>query len=81
MTEKEIKFENALEELEKIVSQIEAGEVSLEESIESYAQGMKLVKQCRTILETAEKKIQLLAKSETNTNALTPDGELANEAE
>ena len=57
-------FEQALQELEKIVTGIEEGKVSLEESIEKYADGIKLIKQCRTILDTAEKKIQLLAKGE-----------------
>ena len=55
-------FEQALEELEEIVARIEAGEVSLEESIEKYAEGIKLVELCRGILDKAEKKIQLLAK-------------------
>ncbi len=55
-------FEQALEELEAIVAKIEAGEVSLEQSIEKYAEGIKLVELCRGILDTAEKKIQMLAK-------------------
>ncbi|MDY6913349.1 MAG: exodeoxyribonuclease VII small subunit [Planctomycetota bacterium] len=57
-------FEQALQELEKIVAGIEEGKVSLEESIEKYADGIKLIKQCRAILDTAEKKIQLLAKGD-----------------
>ena len=57
-------FEQALEELETIVSQIESGEVPLEESIEKYARGMELVTLCRGILDEAEKKIQLLSKAE-----------------
>jgi len=67
-------FEEALEKLERIVSQIEEGEVSLEEAIDKYAEGVKLIKQCRSILDTAEKKIQLLAKGEGQ--ALTVAGEL-----
>ncbi len=67
-------FEQALEELEKIVAEIEGGKVPLEKSIEKYAQGIELVKQCRTILDSAEKKIQLLAKAEGE--ALGPAGEL-----
>ncbi len=55
-------FEEALTELEEIVEAIEEGDVPLEKSIEKYADGIKLIKQCRTILDQAEKKIQLLSK-------------------
>ncbi len=69
-----LSFEEALEKLEQIVSDIETGRVPLEQSIEKYEQGVKLVKQCRTILDTAEKRIQLLAESEKG--QLEPSGEL-----
>ncbi len=72
--EKKLKFEQALERLEKIVSEIEGGKVSLEESISKYAEGIELVKHCRKILDAAEQKIQLLAKGEGT--ALEPSGEL-----
>jgi exodeoxyribonuclease VII small subunit len=72
--EKKLSFEQALERLEQIVSQIEGGQVPLEDSIDQYAEGMNLLKTCRTILDSAEKKIQLLAKGEGDT--LTPGGEL-----
>lgn len=57
-------FEQALEELEEIVTEIEGGKVPLEESIEKYSEGIKRIEQCRAILEAAEKKIQLLTKGE-----------------
>ena len=57
-------FEQALAKLEEIVSAIEEGEVPLEQSIDKYAEGVELVKQCRQILDRAEKKIQLLGKGE-----------------
>ena len=71
---KKLTFEQALEQLEQIVSRIEQGETSLEESIEKYAEGIVLIKQCRKILDAAEKKIQLLSGAETG--QLTPAGEL-----
>ncbi len=71
---KEITFEDALARLEQIVAQIEEGEVSLEESIEKYAEGIKLIKQCRGILDSAEKKIQILAKADDG--SLAAGGEL-----
>jgi len=52
------------QELEEIVSSIEEGQVPLEESIDKYAEGVELVKQCRLILDRAEKKIQLLGRGE-----------------
>jgi len=67
-------FEELLAELEAIVTAIEDGEVPLEESIEKYAEGIKLVKQGRAILDQAEKKIQVLAKGADGD--LTGDGEL-----
>ncbi|HUU60363.1 MAG TPA: exodeoxyribonuclease VII small subunit [Phycisphaerae bacterium] len=73
-TEEKLTFEKAMEKLEAIVSAIEAGEVPLEESIEKYAEGIELVKQCRTILNRAEKKIQLLGKG--GEESLTVTGEL-----
>jgi exodeoxyribonuclease VII small subunit len=67
-------FEQALAKLERIVGEIEQGRVSLEESIDRYAEGTKLVKRCRSILDEAEKKIQLLARGEGD--ELTAAGEL-----
>jgi exodeoxyribonuclease VII small subunit len=74
MEQEKLTFEEALGRLEKIVSQIETGKVSLEQSIEKYAEGVALIKQCRSILDSAEKKIQLLAKDQGM--ALEVSGEL-----
>ncbi len=79
MTEKteprKVTFEQALDRLEQIVEQIESGKVPLEESIEKYEEGTKLVKQCRGILESAERKIQLLTRRDDDT--LEAAGELS----
>jgi exodeoxyribonuclease VII small subunit len=72
---KTLTFEQSLEKLEEIVTEIESGEVPLEESIEKYAEGMGLVKQCRGILDQAEKRIQLLSRGEGD-DAVAVDGEL-----
>jgi len=69
-----LSFEQALAKLEGIVGAIEDGDVSLEQSIEEYAEGITLIKQCRTILDDAEKKIQVLSKGVGG--QLTPDGDL-----
>ena len=67
-------FEQALAKLEEIVSQIEEGEISLEDSIDKYGEGIKLITQCRTILDSAEKKIQMLVKDSGNT--VKPGGQI-----
>jgi len=71
-------FEQALAKLEEIVSAIEEGKVPLEQSIDKYAEGVELVKQCRQILDRAEKKIQLLGRGEGGQLEVT--GELDEQA-
>ncbi|MBN2377119.1 MAG: exodeoxyribonuclease VII small subunit [Sedimentisphaerales bacterium] len=60
-------FEQALEELEKIVAQVEQGEIGLEKSIDKYEQGMKLIKHCRAILAQAEKRIETINQQDRPT--------------
>mgnify|MGYP006306433759 CR=1 FL=1 len=64
MTEEknDIKFENALEELEKIVNELEKGGLSLDNSLDKFSRGMKLIKMCHSRLDKAEKKIELVLK-------------------
>jgi exodeoxyribonuclease VII small subunit len=57
-------FEEALAELEQILSKIEGGEVGLEESLTKYERGTFLIRHCRNVLAAAEKQIELLSKSE-----------------
>ena len=57
-------FEEALAELEKILSDIEAGEVGLEESLSKYERGQFLIQHCRGILSNAEKQIEALGKED-----------------
>ncbi|HTV48604.1 MAG TPA: exodeoxyribonuclease VII small subunit [Phycisphaerae bacterium] len=61
--EKQISFEQAMTQLEKIVSQIASGQIGLEESLAMYEKGMELVQRCRTILDRAEKRIEMLSQS------------------
>ena len=65
---KKLSFEKAMEQLENIVDQIEAGEIGLEESLEKYAQGIKLITQCRAVLTAAEKKIEQLTGEDNPTS-------------
>ncbi|GAB64106.1 MAG: exodeoxyribonuclease VII small subunit [Candidatus Jettenia sp.] len=57
-----IKFADALKGLEDIVERIERGDLSLDEALSEYENGIKLYKQCVSMLEDAEKKIQILMK-------------------
>ena len=56
------KFEEALKRLEQIVEKLEGGELSLEESMKQYEEGVTLSKLCARRLEEAKKKIELLMK-------------------
>ena len=57
-------FEENMENLEKIVQELEKGELNLDESIKKFEEGMNLSKKCNEILEEAEKKITILIKKE-----------------
>jgi exodeoxyribonuclease VII small subunit len=61
----EIKFEDALKKLEKIVSDLETGEMSLDESLSKYEEGIKLSKLCSRQLEAAKSRVELLMKTGT----------------
>ena len=58
-TEK-LNFENALNDLETLIEKMEAGELSLEESLKNFEQGISLARQCQEALKDAEQKIQIL---------------------
>ena len=53
-------FEQNMEELEKIVQELEKGNLNLDDSIKKFEQGMKISKKCSQFLEEAEKKITVL---------------------
>ncbi len=61
MNEK-FQFEKALEDLEKIVEAMESGELTLDQALKKYEEGVKLLKICTVKLEEAEKKIEVLTK-------------------
>lgn len=56
-------FESSLSKLEEVVGQLEGGNLSLDESIKSFEQGIKLYKDCKDLLQNAEKKITVLSES------------------
>ncbi|MFT6631779.1 MAG: exodeoxyribonuclease VII small subunit [Bacteriovoracaceae bacterium] len=56
-------FEGSLQKLEDVVSSLEGGELSLDESIKKFEEGIKLYKGCKDLLGAAEKKISVLTDS------------------
>ena len=57
---KEMNFEETMKELEKIVQELEKGDLNLDDSINKFEEGMKLSKSASDYLEKAEKKITVL---------------------
>ena len=57
---KEINFEETMQELEKIVQELEKGDLNLDDSINKFEEGMKLSKSASDYLEKAENKITVL---------------------
>lgn len=53
-------FEESLAELESLVERMESGEMSLEESLKAFEQGIKYTRDCQNALSKAEQKVQLL---------------------
>ena len=61
----ELNFEEAIKELTNIVGKIEQGQIPLQDSLEQYEKGMALIKQCRIILEKAEKRIEKISEPDS----------------
>ncbi|MBE6065356.1 exodeoxyribonuclease VII small subunit [Clostridium cochlearium] len=62
MAVKKENYENLMKELEKVVSQMESGELSLDKSMELYEKGIKLSNKVYKILNDAEGKIKILTE-------------------
>ena len=60
MGEKNINFEDSMEKLQNIAKQLEDDNLSLDESIKLFEQGMDISKKCKEMLDKAEKKIKIL---------------------
>lgn len=62
--ESNLDFEKSLEKLEKIVDELENGDLSLEKSIKTFEEGIKITKHCQSLLNKAELKIQKLLEKD-----------------
>jgi exodeoxyribonuclease VII small subunit len=60
MARKAPRFEESLAELERLVEQLEQGNLALEESLQLFARGVELTRVCEKALREAEQKVQIL---------------------
>jgi len=62
-----VDFEKALDTLETLVGALEEGDLSLDDAMQKYEEGIKLTKECSRQLQEAEKKVELLIKNSDGT--------------
>ena len=65
-------FESSLEELERIVRELERGDLPLEKSLELFEQGVKLSRTCQERLNEAERRIEILTRDQQGRPAVRP---------
>lgn len=60
---KTVSFEDSLQELEQLVKKMDAGELDLEQSLQAFEQGVRLIRDCQQALQKAEQKVQQLMEN------------------
>lgn len=60
-------FETAITRLDKIVKDMENGDLSLDESLKKFEEGINLIRECQTALEDAEQKVKILTEKNRKT--------------
>lgn len=63
----DLDFEKQLAELEALVERLESGELSLEDSLKAYEQGVRLSRQCQKVLDKAQLRIEMASAEEADT--------------
>ena len=66
-------FEKKLQRLEEIVSKMEKGDLTLEDSLKFFEEGVKISRECHVRLSEAESKVKLLMSVDENGQAITQD--------
>lgn len=74
-SKKALNFEQSLSELEALVAAMESGEMSLEESLEAFEQGIRLTRECQQALTLAEQKVQVLLAENGDTAPFAAEGD------
>lgn len=72
----ELDFEQSLKALETLVQQMEQGELTLQQSLEAFEEGVKLTRACQQQLETAEQRVQVLVEKNGEVTATPLDPEV-----
>ncbi len=75
MSQETVDFESALAELESLVTRMEGGELSLDESLKAFERGVVLARQCQTELKNAELRVQTLTQDGSFEDLLTGSDE------
>ena len=65
---KQENFETKIKKLEEIVTELEIGDSSLEDSLKKFEEGMKISKECNKLLQDAEKKITIILEKNGEMN-------------
>ncbi|MGN0297641.1 MAG: exodeoxyribonuclease VII small subunit [Lachnospiraceae bacterium] len=65
---KELTIEQSMEKISQIIAALEGGSLTLEESMQQFETGIRLVNQCTKIIDTAEKQMKILRESEGETD-------------
>ncbi len=65
-TDNSMDFEKAMQDLETLVEKMESGDLSLDESLHLFEQGVKLTRQCQQSLKEAEQKVSILLEKDKN---------------
>jgi exodeoxyribonuclease VII small subunit len=58
-----MQFEKAIDDLQALVRKLEGGDLSLEDSLKAFEDGVKLIRACQETLSSAEKRVQLLTQA------------------
>ena len=77
----EVKFEEALKQLEAIVSRLEIGDLSLEEALSIFEEGIRLTKLCSQRLSEAESRVNILTRSAESESGGLEERPFGDEAE
>ncbi|MEQ9941935.1 exodeoxyribonuclease VII small subunit [Pectobacterium aroidearum] len=76
-TEQPVSFESSLNELEKIVTRLESGELPLDDALNEFEHGIQLARQGQQKLQQAEQRVQILLSDDPDAplSPLTPDND------
>lgn len=72
MGTKTINLEKSIDDLEKLVEELESGDLPLEKAMKKFEDGIKLTRRCQAALQEAEQKVEVLVQSAGGEEALKP---------